>query len=339
MIKKQRITAILTIIWLLALLLKSPQPAQAQAGNAWEVLAEINAYRAANGLAPLAENQYLNISAQNHVNWMAETGTYSHTGINGSTSTDRAIAAGYGEGSSVRVTENWARGPGMTAYEVVNVSWATSAIHNSQMLTTTYNEFGAGVALDGDGMTVYVVNFGLVVGGPIQQPTPGSTVITAGPSSTPVPIIQPIVTATPNPDGSVTHIVQYGQTLWNIVEAYNINMPDLLALNNLTEEDAIYPDQELLILPASVTLEATPENTGTPQAQTNTPTLAPSPTATRTLAPSPEIERLSIIETPEPQTSFLKNIFSGDTLYVGIGLVAVSVLGIALLLFTSSRLK
>jgi uncharacterized protein YkwD len=337
MTKIQRITKILTILCLSAFFLAAPQLTQAQAGTAWEVLAEINAYRAANGLPPLVENQYLNISSQNHVNWMAETGIYSHTGIDGSTSTDRAIAAGYGEGSSVRVTENWARGPGMTATEVVYQSWATSDIHNSQMLTTSYNEFGAGVALDGDGMTVYVVNFGIVLGSSIEPQA--ATAPPTGPTSTPAPIIQPITTSTPNPDGSVIHIVQYGETLWTIVEAYNVNMPDLLVLNGLTEEDAIFPDQQLLIIPASIELEETPETTGTPGEATSTPTLAPSPTATRTFAPSPTLMAENITETPAPRTNFIRNIFSGDTLIVGIGLVAVSVLGIALLLFTSSRLK
>ncbi len=333
MIKIQRIIKILSLLSLSVFFLAAPQPTQAQAGTAWEVLAEINAYRAANGLAPLVENQYLNISSQNHVNWMAETGIYSHTGIDGSTSTERAIAAGYGGGSSVRVTENWARGPGMTASEVVYQSWATSDIHNSQMLSTSYNEFGAGVALDGDGMTVYVVNFGVVLGSSVEPQT--TTAPSTGPSSTPAPIIQPITTSTPNSDGSVIHIVQYGETLWTIVEAYNINMPDLLALNGLTEEDAIFPDQQLLIIPASIEVKETPETTGTPGEVTSTPTLAPSPTATRTFALSSTLMAEDITETPEPRTNFLMNIFSGDTLIVGIGLVAVSVLGIALLLFTS----
>ncbi len=314
------------------MLLTAPGPVQAQAGTAWEVLAEINAYRAANGLAPLVENQYLNIAAQNHVDWMAETGNYGHIGIDGSTSTDRAIAAGYGEGSNVRVTENWARGYDMTAWEVVYESWATSDIHNSQMLTTSYNEFGAGVALDADGMTVYVVNFGIVIGGSIPTQSTDPTV-----SGTQAPYIQPIITSTPNPDGSVIHIVQYGETLWNIVEAYGIEMADLLALNGLTEEDAIYPDQQLLIIPANIDLDETPETTGTPREETATPT--PSPTETRTPLPSPSVNPTELTETPEPQPGFLKTIFSGDTLWVGIGLVAVSVFGIGLLFFTSSRLK
>ena len=334
MIKKQRITAILLLIGLLTVFVTAPEPVQAQAGTAWEVLAEINAYRAANGLDPLVENQYLNISSQNHVNWMVETGNYGHVGIDGSSSTDRAIAAGYGGGSNVRVTENWARGYDMTASEVVYQSWATSSIHNSQMLTTSYNEFGAGVALDSDGMTVYVVNFGIVIGGSIPTQAPNPTV-----GGTQAPIVQPIVTSTPNPDGSVIHIVQYGETLWTIVDAYGISMADLLAQNGLTEEDAIYPDQELLIIPANITLDDTPQTTGTPGKETHTVTPTPSPTETRTPFPTQTVMPAETEEPTEPRPGFLRTIFSGDTLFVGIGLVAVSIFGIGLLFFTSSRLK
>lgn len=339
MIRNLRITAILSILSLLGLFAAVPQPVQAQAGTAWEVLSVINAYRAANGLDPLIENQYLNIAAQNHVEWMAETGNYSHVGIGGSSSTDRALAAGYGEGASVRVTENWARGPGMTASDVVYESWATSSVHNSQMLTTTYNEFGAGVALDGDGMTVYVVNFGLVISDSAPTQPQEATKDTPLPSSTPVPLIQPVITATPNPDGSIIHVVQYGQSLWSIIDAYDIPMTDLLTMNSLTEEDVIYEGQQLLIVPASSEVEETPETIGTPQIPTATPSLAPSATQTPTFEPSPSLVNPTETTTPEQRVNFFKNIFSGDTLYVGIGLVAVSIFGIALLLYTSTRLK
>ena len=105
-------------------------------------------------------------------------------------------------------------------------------------------------------------------------------------------------------------------------------------MNNLTEEDAIYPDQQLLIVPASKEI-TTP--TGTPDPDQFTPTLKP----TQTLTPTAEItqEEPEPTPTPKERNNFLVNIFSGDTLWLGIGLVAVSVLGIGLLLFTSSRLK
>ncbi len=43
----------------------------------------------------LAPNQYLNISADNHSQWMLDTDTFSHTGVNGSRPGERMAAAGY----------------------------------------------------------------------------------------------------------------------------------------------------------------------------------------------------------------------------------------------------
>ena len=335
LLKKQPFLTILSILTLLTLFFSRPDGVQAQSGTPAEVLAEINGYRAANGLSPLAENQYLNIAAQNHVNWMVNNATFGHTGEGGSTATDRALAVGYGEGAAVTVTENWARGYNLTASGVVYNSWATSSIHNSQMLTTAYYEFGAGVALDGSGMTVYVVKFGRVTGGTAPQPnqpinTPG------GPTTTPVPMIMPVSTAQPAPDGSVIHVVQPGQTLWAIAEAYDIPIVDLLAQNGLLEDTPIFPDDTLIIVPAN---QKTAEET-TPTSETQaTPT--PTPSLTPTRPPKPTQTRVSPTPsaTPNPRGNFVKNIFSGDTLWIGIGLVAVSIFGIALLLFTSSRLQ
>jgi uncharacterized protein YkwD len=327
----QRIFSVFALLSVFVLFLSVPTTAEAQAGTAAEVLAEINGVRAANGMAPLVENIYLNIAAQNHANWIAETGIGSHIGEDGSTAADRALAVGYGEGASVWVTENWARGPGLTSYGCVYNMWVPSTDHINNILTTWHNEFGAGVALDSSGFTVYVAVFGHTSGSIVQQPT----ITPGGPTLTPVPYIQPVTTATPNPDGSVIHIVQPGQSLWAIADAYEIAMDDLLALNGLTLEDAIFPDQELLIVPASV--EETVQPTETPDAQENTPTLTPTHEPTNT--PQAIQETITPTPTVEKRGSFLVNIFSGDSLWVGIGLVAVSIFGIALLLFTSSRLK
>lgn len=338
MMKKHTQLPLLAIFTLLCLLLLGfPSGVKAQAGTPWEVLAEINAYRASNGLDALVENQYLNIAAQNHANWIAAGNPGGHTGEGGSTSQDRAIAAGYGEGAAVAVTENWARGPGLTVSDCIYVSW-NDAAHMNNMLTTWHNEFGAGVALDGSGMTVYVVNFGHVIGSAPAQATAtpgGPTAPPPGPTNTLEPLIQPVTRATPNPDGSVIHIVQPGQSLWAVVDAYQISMADLLALNNLTEDSPIFPGQELLILPASIDPAEPTDAFALPE---TTPTPRPSPTATQRQA-TPTGTTPTPTETPERNGGFFANIFSGDTLWVGIGLVAVSVFGIALLLFTSSRLK
>ncbi len=339
--QKRHLIAILTMLSLLTLVFAAPKAVDAQSGTAAEMHQQINDLRAANGLAPLAVNSYLMQSAQNHANWIAAGNPGGHTGEDGSTAYDRALAVGYGEGAEIWVTENWARGYSLTVYDCIYVMWDDAA-HMGNMLTTWHNEFGAGVALDVQGMTVYVVNFGHT-SGVAPQPTAtgptatsgGPTSTPAGPTNTPVPFIQPVITSTPNPDGSVIHIVQFGQTLWGIVDAYGIEMADLLALNNLTEDSPIYENQELLIIPPQMEVEDTPDLTQTPA----TPTRTPSPTATRTRAITSTPQLLT--PTPEPETGseFFANIFSGDTMWVGIGLVAVSIFGIALLLFTSSRLK
>ncbi len=341
---KKRLLAILAALnlvialgWLFAI----PSSAAAQSGTPAEVLAEINAYRAANGLGPLAENQSLNIAAQNHVNWMAETGQYTHTGAGGSTYTDRALAAGYGEGQGVRVTENWARGHQMTPYEVVHEMWKPSGIHNSQMLTSSYNEFGAGVALDGDGMTVYVVKFGIVTGGdlaPIATLPEEATATPIGPTRTPAPLSDTITTAAPNPDGSVIHVVKPGQALAAVADAYEIPLADLLAQNNLTEDSLIYPEQELLIVPAALP-SPTPTDSGqTPEAAEDT--LEPTPRPSRTPTEKVQPTRIAPTPTQPPQkhSGFLTDFFSGDTLWIGVGLVSVSVFGLGLLLYTSARM-
>ena len=192
-------------------------------------------------------------------------------------------------------------------------------------------------------MTIYVVNFGHVSGSVPVQPTVGptedpgdDTVTPSAPTNTLEPFIQPVITSTPGADGSVIHIVQYGQSLWGIADAYDVPMADLLAQNYLTEDSPIYPDQELLIFPASIEVQETPEVTETLEiTQESTPT----PTPTETQQNTPTTPTVTPTVTPEENDGFFANIFSGETLWLGIGLVAVSVFGIALLLFTSSRLK
>jgi uncharacterized protein YkwD/LysM repeat protein len=321
----------LTFAWV-----DTPNTVRAQAGEPYEVLAEINSLRIANGLQPLAENQYLNLAAQNHADWIAATLQGGHTGEGGSTPADRALVVGYGGGAAVRVTENWARGHGLTASGCVYNMWAPSSAHINNMLTTWHNEFGAGVALDSQGMTVYVVKFGHVVGSVPPQPTaaPGR------PTGTPAPLVQPISTSQANPDGSVVHEVQFGQTLWGIAEAYRINMVTLLELNYLTEDAAIFPGQKLVIVPAGLDIEKIDDDRSLEET-TPTPTKEPTATPTRTRTPWPTRTAINVTPTQESNKTgeFFINIFRKDTLGLGIGLVTVSLLGIALLWFTSSRLK
>ena len=96
---------------------------------------------------------------------------------------------------------------------------------------------------------------------------------TRTPTSTRVP---PTATRTPQ----ITHIVQYGDSLWGIADRYDVSVEALMIANNLTDRDMIREDQ-ILIIPR-----------GTP-----TPPIVPTPTA-RAAAP---VTRLPIpTSTPKP---------------------------------------
>lgn len=133
-----------------------------------------------------------------------------------------------------------------------------------------------------------------------------------------------VVTSTPRADGSIVHIIQYGQTLTDIASAYGISLDDLRAQNKLTN-DAIMTGDPLIIRPANtptpvytptLTLTPTrkPTSTRKPPTATHTPapaaTRAPAPTATQTVAPL--------------------SIFSGrlTNQKIGIGLVVICAVGL-----------
>jgi LysM repeat protein len=82
------------------------------------------------------------------------------------------------------------------------------------------------------------------------------------PGPTPLPVV-PVVTSTPNPDGSIIHIVQQGQTLSGIATIYDIAIQDMLALNNLTLDAILLPGDKIVIKPAEPTPVIMPTLTST----------------------------------------------------------------------------
>jgi hypothetical protein len=132
-----------------------------------------------------------------------------------------------------------------------------------------------------------------------------STVVATTPAPRgpePLPIFS-VATVTPYPDGSIIHIVQSGQTLYTIAEAYSVTVQSILDLNNRRLDDRLFVGDKLLIR-AAFTPTPTPDvtNTYTPRPPTATrratrtatlvpPTITPSPTATitPTATPVPEL--------------------------------------------------
>ncbi len=224
--------------------LARPAASVSAQGDASSVINAVNTYRAAHGLPPLQTNAVLMAAAQGHASWIAATSTFSHTGANGSSPQDRATAAGY----PGRVIENFVSGSGMTPQGAVTW-WDGSPIHKQGMLSTLYVEVGAGYAVIGD-QQIYVMVFGYIPP-PTPTPRPSSPGETAPEPEEPEepagPPVVPLIQSPPREDGSVVHVVQQGQTMWDIAAVYQVSIDELLALNYLEWGELLHPGDEVLV--------------------------------------------------------------------------------------------
>jgi LysM repeat protein len=91
-------------------------------------------------------------------------------------------------------------------------------------------------------------------------------------------VISTVKTSTPAADGSITHKVQAGETLWTIAVAYNIRVAQIQFLNNLGQTVIIYEGQNLIIK------EPGPTWTPLPPSQAG---VTPDSTATTLTTPEP----------------------------------------------------
>ncbi|MBU2609610.1 MAG: LysM peptidoglycan-binding domain-containing protein, partial [Chloroflexi bacterium] len=106
------------------------------------------------------------------------------------------------------------------------------------MLSSNLLEIGAGVAVSG-GKGYYVIHCARPRGASVSYPpaayTPGATRLPNIPSVS----TGTVIPNTPNPDGSIIHIVQKGDTIYGIAFAYGIPVEELLRLNGLTLDSVI----------------------------------------------------------------------------------------------------
>ena len=107
-----------------------------------EVVARVNAERAAEGLAALARSPALDRAAQDHACWMAGPGAYGHRGAGGSTPKARVRATGY---RACLTAENIAWGQNGAA-DVMG-AWMSPSGHRDNILRRNLREIGVGVAL------------------------------------------------------------------------------------------------------------------------------------------------------------------------------------------------
>ncbi|MGZ9221497.1 MAG: CAP domain-containing protein [Anaerolineales bacterium] len=299
-----RISSIITAFVLAALMALSPitisyagGAARPEfAGSPFDVVNAVNALRASHGLAPYSINSILMYTAQSQADFLAATGTMTHTGPGGSGLTDRLLAAGYplaGELSSggFRAENITGGNESMPAQSAVD-QWTGDALHLNTMLSPNLTEIGAGVAVSG-GRVYYVIDCAR----PTTSGAPeASTSVAESGSAVPAreaPILVAIV-STPNSNGDVIHEVQFGQTLWQLAIAYNVKIDEIKSLNNLFD-NGIYPGNKLLI--KTGVIQPTAAHTETPTRELtvtsiNTPISAASilqrtSTSTRVVTPLP----------------------------------------------------
>lgn len=119
-----------------------------------EVTALTNAERAAAGCGELRTDERLRTAARGHSRDMADNDYFSHTGLDGSSPTDRAQAAGYDGG----VAENIAVGY-RTPADVMR-GWMNSDGHRNNLLNCSHRVIGVGLAYDSGGRAYWTQNFG-----------------------------------------------------------------------------------------------------------------------------------------------------------------------------------
>lgn len=103
--------------------------------------------------------------------------------------------------------------------------------------------------------------------------------------------ILPVATNTPNADGSISHIIKYGETLIDIAEAYGVPLNELISMNKLDPTNPAYFEGQVLLIRVAFTATPFMTTTFTPRPPTRTPlpTRTPRPTRTSTpeLSPTP----------------------------------------------------
>lgn len=302
----------------------------AQAGSAMDLINAVNAFRAQNDLAPYEVDGGLMSLAQGQSEYQASIDTCTHQRADGSGPADSGISA-----------ENIACGANLTIESAIYSQW-TDAVHNATLLGPTTGQVGAGVASAGS-TVYYTLDVRRLSGDFVYRPPKSSgsvdnpNIVNAadtGPASVQMQN-GGIVTSTPNADGSVSHVVKYGETLFDIAQAYNVPLNDLVGINHLDAKNpAIYEKQVLLIrLAPTPTTFVTSTNTPRPPTRTPVPTRTLRPTRTATPYHTP-VPTQTATATPIFRVPSLEELGPGRNI-LGYTFIAISALGLVVLGLTA----
>lgn len=279
----------LTLLLVAAPPAASAEPAY-QTPSPYELIEVVNALRTSNGLPAYTPNAILMQIAQAQADYQAAIGSVTHIGPDGSRPYQRALTAGYPLAGDLTqggfISENVFHG---SSVEQAMTWWYNSPPHYNTMMSTNLVEIGAGVA-GSEGSWYFTIVAARPTG---SSGSSSGRVSTAAGTRAPTPFTTVTVYPnTPNADGSVVHVVQPGETVWQIAMAYGVSEADIMQLNPQMGT-FIYPGDTLLIRAG---------HTPTPTAPTSTPTLRPTatawPTLTSTVADSPTPTRVPTAAMP-----------------------------------------
>lgn len=307
-------------------------------GSASDLISAVNDYRNSYGLSSLEVNSYLMAAAQSQADYLAATydigsGANGHVGAGGSNATDRAYAFGYGGGKAITVSENWVGTATLSASELPTCSYWADSAHQNTMLDgwgSHYQDIGVGVSTNAEGVKFFVMDVG-VTDEKESYSASGDTFVdpaVVNGTAAATYVFHPLVTSTPQADGSVVHVVQYGETLITIAQSYGVKVDQIRELNYMEDGwTAIYEGEKLLIKAKGST---TPAVTVPSSAVTASPTTAATytPRAVLTSTPLPTIAiTVQPTVTPTSETSGFSTRSLGMVLLVVCGLGLVGVVG------------
>ncbi len=263
-----------------------PQRQPDRSGSPMDLVNAVNSLRAAHGLAPYSISTILMGTAQGQADFLAATGSMTHSGPGGISVTDRLLAAGYPLAGDLSLggfrSENITGGAESMSAQAAVDAWTGDSLHLTTMISPDLTEIGAGVSVNA-GKVYYVIDCARPTnsGAPQAAATSlggGSAVPTRDPN---VGVVIPVILNTPNANGDVIHEVKAGQSLWQIAIAYKVKVDEIRRLNGLSGND-IYPGNKLLIKKGVTATTASPTE-ALLQAATSTSTSLPVPTVTYSL--------------------------------------------------------
>jgi LysM repeat protein len=243
--------------------------AQSSQVTAFDLIVAMNTLRMSYGLPALVEDPIIDAVAQSTAETMAANNMSWHIGdVSG-----RLAAAGFGGGSKVWGTENFA--VGNHSIDQIMLVWSDDS-HMIPAVNPAYCNVGAGVAKAANGFTYFILQAAYTAGkscGEYKSPGGATTNQTGGTTNQGrvagvSQLIVPVKIATPDADGKIFHVVQAGQSFWSIAMAYKITIHDIEIWNNLTQDSKLQLNQKLFIPGPNTKGFATPTPVGMIQVST-----------------------------------------------------------------------